>query len=430
MADQYEYRREAFRADRRFEKQLGGTLYQTVDIVRDTNEPLQSVSGLAYDTYYVRFFRRNGPKRNELWTYASPVLGPVTPRLYVQSFLDYYKKISIEEGPLYEEFLRDLDLDNIQYEVFDGNRIVSPSEPMTPRKLYEINIRDTDSPSRVIGPKGAKMAASRRPDLSAHMRSQEQVQREAAKADREFETFYGSTPDVSIEGNRSAMYPATFTRRFDSYYIRLLKPDRSEDLIVKIDPRHGELTPEKAVWEIEHYYDLWDNQKKIFENFLGDIDLENVQYEIFNGGQAVYSQTPMKPREMYDIDIVNAKPGDDRKFRTDPPKKEKIYVPDAFINHDNSGKPHGVAILYDKDGKLEEVGNYIHGHKVGAWTTYDADGSPNSSGMFIGGKRNGIWYIFNPNGTINAFGEMKDDQKVGTWTVNNQSGKFLKYRHF
>lgn len=116
----------------------------------------------------------------------------------------------------------------------------------------------------------------------------------------------------------------------------------------------------------------------------------------------------------------------------EPKPSSSVYSdqPPEYIRYDREGKMHGPVILYDRDGKLEQIGNYSHGVKTGAWTMYDADGSINSSGVFEDGNKTGGWVIYHKNGKVNAFGPMMNGEKLGIWNVYNEDGTFKKTVRF
>jgi len=83
-------------------------------------------------------------------------------------------------------------------------------------------------------------------------------------------------------------------------------------------------------------------------------------------------------------------------------EEQSSSQPPEFKQFDNNNRMHGPAILYDNDGYLEQMGNYDHGVRVGAWNMYDSDGSINSSELFENDQKTGPWVIFYKNGVVNA----------------------------
>lgn len=92
----------------------------------------------------------------------------------------------------------------------------------------------------------------------------------------------------------------------------------------------------------------------------------------------------------------------------------------------------GVAIWYNKDGKISQKGNFKNNIPNGEITRYYSDGTLKSSGHYIDGKLNGLYSEYFPSGEISAQGNFITDKMDGVFEKYKSPGKLdfkLNYKN-
>jgi hypothetical protein len=108
--------------------------------------------------------------------------------------------------------------------------------------------------------------------------------------------------------------------------------------------------------------------------------------------------------------------------------------------------PHGKFSYFYPDGKLESIGNYVHGKKQGTWMSFHNNGIPSDSvyyenGMVKGTRKgwysnsymsdsivmqldgNGVEVTWFDNGNVSEAGRIKNNKMNGKWQYFHKSGQ-------
>ena len=139
-------------------------------------------------------------------------------------------------------------------------------------------------------------------------------------------------------------------------------------------------------------------------SFKGD---KNVKYFDF------YNHPIKQKRAFYAQKFTENEPGKwhaQKRIISNGLLKEDGYYSDAKITVKN-----GPFTIYDFDGHLESVVNYLNNKKTGDWKTYFSNGSIKSTGNYINGKKEGVWTYYFLSGDIERTGEYMDNKVIGPW---------------
>lgn len=93
-----------------------------------------------------------------------------------------------------------------------------------------------------------------------------------------------------------------------------------------------------------------------------------------------------------------------------------------------AGKNNGFHISWDKQGRLEGMGNFVNDKKHGRWILQI--GEQQGIGDYNMDKKHGPWTSWHPSGVKALEGEYMHGKKDGTWNVWNEAGKLIGVFNF
>ncbi|MFO7657878.1 MAG: toxin-antitoxin system YwqK family antitoxin [Bacteroidales bacterium] len=88
-----------------------------------------------------------------------------------------------------------------------------------------------------------------------------------------------------------------------------------------------------------------------------------------------------------------------------------------------SGRKHGLASIYFKDGSLSELRMYRNNQMHGTWVTWNEKGKKTAEANYAADKKNGKWYIWDENGVKRYEMIYFDGEKAGTWYMWDEKGE-------
>lgn len=112
----------------------------------------------------------------------------------------------------------------------------------------------------------------------------------------------------------------------------------------------------------------------------------------------------------------------------------EAYTPEGNLKskglYDVKGGKMGYWKFYDRNGALEEEGEYINNDAIGIHSTYYSDGAIKSETTFSEGKKDGYFKSYFNNGKIEEEGWYKNNLAEGVWKRYQIDGKLLKTYYF
>ena len=95
-----------------------------------------------------------------------------------------------------------------------------------------------------------------------------------------------------------------------------------------------------------------------------------------------------------------------------------------------SGRKHGIAAIYFKDGTLSEFRMYRNNQMHGTWITWNESGIKTAEANYAADKKNGKWYIWDENGVKRYEMTYFDGNKVGTWYMWSDKGELIETKEY
>ena len=95
-----------------------------------------------------------------------------------------------------------------------------------------------------------------------------------------------------------------------------------------------------------------------------------------------------------------------------------------------SGRKHGIAIIYFRDGSMNEFRMYRNNQMHGTWITWNENGVKTAEANYSADKKNGKWYIWDENGVQRYEMTYFDGSKTGKWYMWNERGELLETKEY